>query len=125
MSKKRHRAKPFSELLISLPPAVDWYGTGLPSPAGVDEFLDGEGGRWRKVRGPFERRLAKRLLTSADVVIVGEGVGTRLRRIPLSERLEFWTQVNDRFNTADTPGYEPYQFVSPDGLTLLYIEENC
>lgn len=125
MPKKRPHAATLAEMTAALPPLQHWYGEGAPSPAGSMEFTDDEGRRWRKVRGPLHRNLAKRLVTQADALIIGEGAGGHLRRVPPDDRLAAWREVEDRLNADEAPSYDPYEFASADGLTLLYVEETC
>ncbi|MET9775658.1 hypothetical protein ABZ023_15630 [Streptomyces sp. NPDC006367] len=125
MPDKRPRKATLAEVLASLPPAPDPPVAWVPSPAGREEFADDEGRLWRKVRGPLHRRLARRLVARADVLIIGEGGGERFRPVPATERIAAWRQIEDRLLAECTPSYVPYEFVSTDGLTLLYIEESC
>ncbi|MFJ8540640.1 hypothetical protein ACIRFH_01235 [Streptomyces sp. NPDC093586] len=125
MPGKRPRNATLAEIVASLPPAPEPPVEWMPSPAGREEFADDEGRLWRKVRGPLHRRLARRLVTRADELIIGEGAGERFRHVPATERIAAWHQIEDRLMAECTPSYAPYEFVSADGLTLLYIEESC
>ncbi|MBH5334762.1 hypothetical protein IHE55_08130 [Streptomyces pactum] len=125
MPNKRPRNATLAEMVASLPPAPDPPVEWVRSPAGCEEFVDDEGQLWRKVRGPLHPRLTRRLVTQADALIIGEGGGGEFRHVPAADRLATWDRIKDRLMVDRTPGYAPYEFVSADGLTLLYIEENC
>ncbi len=125
MPRKRPRATTFVETMAALPQARYRYGEGVPSPAGREEFVDEEGNRWRKVRGPLHRALTKRLVTQADALIIGVGAGGRLRQVLPEDRPATWKKIKDRLHANEAPGYHPYEFASSDGLTLLYVEESC
>ncbi|MFD0256992.1 hypothetical protein ACFXKJ_39625 [Kitasatospora indigofera] len=100
-------------------------GVPLPSPAGAREFVDDEGLLWRKVRGPLERRLAARMVGTADVMIIGWGAGQDLGHLEPEERAEAWAAVKNSLQVRAIPSFTPYEFATEDGLTLLYIEESC
>lgn len=70
-------------------------------------------------------RLAKRLVRTADVMIIGEGAGDRLRCVPVEERDTAWAGIKDRIGSDGLPSYRAYQFHSADGRQLLYIEQTC
>ncbi|MEU9133921.1 MULTISPECIES: hypothetical protein [unclassified Kitasatospora] len=125
MPKKRPHTTTLAEMMAALPQVQYWYDEGVPSPAGSEEFVDNEGRRWRKIRGPLHRNLAKRLATQADELIIGEGAGGHFRHVPSGDRLAAWHEIKHRLNAGETPSYHPYEFASTDGLTLLYIEESC
>ncbi|MFJ2804920.1 hypothetical protein [Kitasatospora sp. NPDC087271] len=122
---KKPQSQSFRDLVASMPPSDDWYGAGVPSPAGLDEFTDDEGQQWHKVRSRLQPRLAKRLMTTADVVIVGEGAGSRFRHVSKAERSEVWGEVGTRLHASVGPSYEACEFVSASGLSMLYLEESC
>ncbi|MFF9160926.1 hypothetical protein ACF081_11790 [Streptomyces longwoodensis] len=125
MPHKRPRNATLAEMVASLPPAPDPPAEGVPSPAGREEFVDDEGRLWRKVRGPLHQRLAQRLATQADALIIGEGGGGEFRHVPACDRLATWNRIKDRLMADCTPSYAPFEFVSAEGLTLLYVEESC
>ncbi|MET8572045.1 hypothetical protein [Streptomyces sp. NPDC004783] len=125
MPNKRPRNVTLAEIVASLPPAPDPPVEWVRSPAGREEFVDDEGQLWRKVRGPLHRRLTQRLATQADALIIGVAGGGEFRHVPATDRLATWNQIKDRLMADCTPSYAPYEFVSTDGLTLLYIEESC
>ncbi|MGW0612101.1 hypothetical protein [Streptomyces sp. NPDC002788] len=125
MPNKRLRNATLAEIVASLPPAPDPPVEWVRSPAGREEFVDDEGQLWRKVRGPLHRRLTQRLATQADALIIGEAGGGEFRHVPATDRLATWNQIKDRLMADCIPSYAPYEFVSTDGLTLLYIEESC
>ncbi|MEU3305268.1 hypothetical protein ABZ729_36470 [Streptomyces sp. NPDC006678] len=125
MPNKRPRNATLAEIVASLPPAPDPPVEWVRSPAGREEFVDDEGQLWRKVRGPLHRRLTQRLATQADALIIGEAGGGQFRHVPATDRLATWNKIKGRLMADDIPSYAPYEFVSTDGLTLLYIEESC
>ncbi|MET8701289.1 hypothetical protein ABZW10_20840 [Kitasatospora sp. NPDC004723] len=126
MPRKRPRTATMAELTAGLPPVQYTYGAGVPSPGGRAEFVDDLGQRWRKVRGPLDPRLVKRLLTTADAVIVGGAGGFAFRHIAAADRADTWQAVKNRLSdTGESPTYRPFEFVSADGRTLLYLEEWC
>ncbi|WP_380284027.1 hypothetical protein [Kitasatospora purpeofusca] len=126
MSKKRPRAATLAEVTADLPPVEHPYREGVLSPAGRTEFVDDRGQRWRKVRGPLQPRLVKRLLTAADAVIIGVGAGFEYRHIAPEDRADTWQTVKDRLSdTGESPTYRPFEFASADGRTLLYLDECC
>jgi hypothetical protein len=125
MSKKHPRTRSLAEIVASLPRPREPLGGWVQSPAGRSEFVDDVGQLWQKVRGPLDRKLARRLLTHADTLIIGEGGGGRFRHVPADDRLAAWNDIEDRLSADTIPSYVPYQFVSAEGLTLLYIEESC
>ncbi|MFJ8804405.1 hypothetical protein [Streptomyces sp. NPDC102487] len=45
--------------------------------------------------------------------------------MPATDRLATWNQIKDQLMADCILSYAPYEFVSTDGLTLLYIEESC
>lgn len=125
MPKKSPRTVSFTALLESLDPADPDDGPLVLSPAGAGELVDADGCRWTVSRGPLDARLAKRLVHSADVMIIGESAGDRLRPVPTGERDAAWAGVKDHLTGDDLPSYRPYQFASADDRTLLYIEQSC
>ncbi|MFF2073887.1 hypothetical protein ACFVXG_03930 [Kitasatospora sp. NPDC058162] len=125
MAKKNRREPTLSEVLAGLPPSTNAPGGFIPSPADRDEFTDESGFTWQKIRGPIERRLAARLVENADVMIVGWGAGQELRHLATEERGAVWKEIKDRLRTPNIPSYRPFEYASADGLSLLYIEENC
>jgi hypothetical protein len=128
MSKKRQHPPTLAETLASLPPTSGSAGEDVReglSPAGRTEFVDDTGRLWQKVRGPLQPRLAQRLMTQADELIIGEGGGERFRHVGSDDRLATWHAIKDRLDSDGTPSYRPFQFSSADGRTLLYIEEDC
>ncbi|MEV7778058.1 hypothetical protein [Kitasatospora sp. NPDC088351] len=125
MSEKRSQTTTLAEMMAALPPARDSYGRGIPSPAGREEFVDDTGQRWRKVRGPLQRNLAKRLALQADEMIIGEGGGGHFRHVPSTGRATTWHAIKNLLGATCTPSYRPYEFASGDGRTLLYVEESC
>ncbi|MFE7562519.1 hypothetical protein [Kitasatospora sp. NPDC057500] len=126
MPKKRPRAATLAELTAGLPPVQYSFGASEPSPGGSTEFVDDEGQRWRRVRGPLHPRLVKRLLASADAVIIGSGGGTTLRRLAREDRAGTWQAVKNRLaDLGESPTYRAFEFVSADRRTLLYLEEWC
>ncbi|MFE6867189.1 hypothetical protein ACFVFS_11555 [Kitasatospora sp. NPDC057692] len=126
MSKKRPRAATLADVTAALPPVEHPYREGVLSSAGRAEFVDDRGQRWRKVRGPLHPRLAKRLLSTADEVIIGVGAGFDYRHIAPADRADTWQAVKDRLEDAgESPTYRPFEFASADGRTLLYLDECC
>lgn len=125
MSKKRLHSTTLADIVAPLPPAPGPPVEGVPSPARRDQFVDDEGQLWQKVRGPLRRRLTRRLVTHADALIIGEVGGGQFRHVSATDRLTTWRQVQDRLMAAYRPSYTPYEFVSAEGRTLLYIEESC
>lgn len=95
------------------------------SPASSGEFMDEKGRSWTRRRGPLEPRLAKRLVRTADEMIIGEGAGEILRFVEPAHREAEWAGLKDRIDRTDLHTYQAYEFSSPDGLTLLYFEEFC
>ncbi|MCP3818694.1 hypothetical protein NLX86_11370 [Streptomyces sp. A3M-1-3] len=125
MSKKRPRTVSFAAVLESLGSADPDDGPDVLSPAGSGEIVDADGCRWAVSRGPLDVRLAKRLVRSADVMIVGESAGDRQRPVPARERDAAWARIKDRIDSDGLPSYQPYEFASADGRKLLYIEQTC
>ncbi|MFC7220250.1 hypothetical protein ACFQLX_19080 [Streptomyces polyrhachis] len=125
MAKNRPRSVTLAEIVASLPPAPEPSVEGVLSPAGRKEFVDDTGRRWLRVRGPLDPRVARRLVARADALIVGEVGGGRLRHVPPADRETTWHRVKERPTGDSVPGYAPYEFVSEDGMTLLYFEEGC
>ncbi|WP_433544570.1 hypothetical protein ACQPZG_05315 (plasmid) [Streptomyces sp. CA-294286] len=125
MPKKRPRTVSFAVVLESLEPAEPDGGPFVLSPAGAGELADADGCRWKVLRGPLDVRLAKRLVHGADVMIIGEGAGDRLRCVPVEEKGAAWAGIKDRIGSEGLPSYQPYQFISADGRQLLYIEQTC
>ncbi|GAA2985503.1 hypothetical protein GCM10010447_12820 [Streptomyces fulvorobeus] len=115
----------FAAALESLEPAEPVDGPLALSPAGTGELVDADGCRWLVHRGPLDVRLAKRRVRTADVMIIGEGAGDRLRCVPPEERDAAWASIKDRIDSDGLPSYQPYQFTSADGRELLYIEQTC
>ncbi|MFI8190324.1 hypothetical protein ACIF8T_16200 [Streptomyces sp. NPDC085946] len=131
MPKRRPPATGFSDVVASMtspegeePAEYSDDVTGL-SPAGSGELLDGKGCRWTRRRGPLDTRLARRLVRTADEMIVGEGAGEVLRSVPAGEREAEWTGLKDRLDSAGPGSYQAHEFSAPDGRTLLYVEEFC
>jgi hypothetical protein len=125
MSKKHPRTVSLATVLEFLGPADPDDGPLVLSPAGSGEIIDADGCRWAVSRGPLDVRLAKRLVRSADVMIIGESAGDHLRPVPAGERDAAWASIKGRIDSHDLPSYQPYQFASADGRTLLYIEQTC
>lgn len=125
MPKKLPRTVSFAAVLETLGPADPDDGAHVLSPAGSGELVDADGCRWAVNRGPLDVRLAKRLVRSADVMIIGESAGDHLRPVPGEERDAAWAGIKDRVYSDDRPSYRPYHFTSADGRTLLYIEQSC
>jgi hypothetical protein len=115
----------FAELVASLPPAETGEGSLVPSPATAGEFVDELGCRWAKSRGPLDPRLAKRLVRTADDMIIGEGAGDVLRSVPHDDREAAWADIEDRLDSSEQRTYQAYEFASADGRTLVYFEEFC
>ncbi|GAA1402177.1 hypothetical protein GCM10009639_45390 [Kitasatospora putterlickiae] len=126
MSKKHPRAATLADITAALPPVRYSHGVAAPSPAGRAEFVDDRGQRWRKVRGPLHPRLVKRLLATADAVIIGRNGGFAFDHITPADRPGIWPAVKDRLaDLGESPAYGPFEFAAADGRTLLYLEEWC
>ncbi|MEH0547485.1 hypothetical protein QA802_31700 [Streptomyces sp. B21-105] len=126
MPKKRTSDKSFAEVMASLEPGEGSEpATGQFSPASAGELVDQQGCLWRKSRGPLDARLIRRLVSSADEMIVGEGAGEVLRPVPADGREEAWTLIKDELNASGSGRYQAFDFRSEDGRVLLYVEEFC
>ncbi|MEV5429503.1 hypothetical protein [Streptomyces sp. NPDC052701] len=130
MPKRRPPATGFADVVASVTASgAEACGecsdglTGL-SPAGSGELVDGEGCRWTRRRGPLGPRLARRLMRTADTVIVGERAGEVLRSVPAGDRAAEWAGLKDRLDSPE-PVCQAHEFCAPDGRTLLYVEESC
>lgn len=115
----------FAEVVASMPPAEADEGSLVPSPATAGEFVDERGCLWTKVRGPLDPRLARRLVRTADDMIIGEGAGDVLRSVSPDDREAAWTDLEGRLDSPDLHTYQAYEFASADGRTLVYFEEFC
>ncbi|WP_155589807.1 hypothetical protein [Streptomyces cavernae] len=58
-------------------------------------------------------------------MIIGEGAGEVLRRVPRDGREAEWVNLKDRLDSPEFNTYQAYEFFSPDGRVLLYFEEFC
>lgn len=121
-----------AEMVAAMPPAEqpsaeqeEWAAgraeRGLP---GGQEFVDGQGRRWRLVRARLDPRSAQRLLRQAGVVLAGHWLGP-LEEIPPAARTAFWAGVRRNLYADPPPGYEAHEYVSADGLTLLCLASYC
>ncbi|MFE7359183.1 hypothetical protein ACFU8Q_40450 [Streptomyces sp. NPDC057543] len=126
MPKKKHRhATGRDEEPQDVEPAGMYEaGSGL-SPSASGELTDGSGCRWAKKRGPLDPRLVKRLVGSADEMIVGDGAGEVLRPVAPEARQAEWVRIKDRLDSPDLGTFQGYEFRSGEGRTLLYVEEFC
>ncbi|MFV2117346.1 hypothetical protein ACE14D_02425 [Streptomyces sp. Act-28] len=126
MPKKRTPGKSFAEVVASLEPGEGSDpAIGKLSPASAGELVDPQGCLWAKSRGPLDARLARRLVSGADEMIIGEGAGEALRPVPADERQEAWNLIRDELDAAAPGRYQAFDFRSEDGRVLLYVEESC
>ncbi|MFF7995786.1 hypothetical protein ACFZDG_39200 [Kitasatospora xanthocidica] len=125
-SKPRPRSGGFAEVLAALPPKEEHEYREAVDPIGSGGFLDGAGRYWRLVRGPVDRRLAKRLAAGADEMTLGrwgrwhEDFPDRFVPVLLTpeERPAAWL-------SACAEDHRAYEFHAVDGRTLLYLEISC
>ncbi|MER5210330.1 hypothetical protein ABT063_07065 [Streptomyces sp. NPDC002838] len=115
----------FAEVIASMQPVETGEGNLVPSPATAGEFVDEQGCLWTKSRGPLDPRSAKRLVRTADDMIIGEGAGDVLRSVPHDDRQAAWANIEDRLDSSELHTYQAYEFASANGRTLVYFEEFC
>ncbi|MFD8754831.1 hypothetical protein ACFV0O_28170 [Kitasatospora sp. NPDC059577] len=125
-NKPRRRSGGFAEVLAALPPQEEHERLDVRDPIGSGGFLDGAGCYWRLVRGPVDRRLARRLAAGADELTLGlrgrwhEDFPDRFVPVLLApeERPAAW-------RAACAEDHRAYEFRAADGRTLLYLDVSC
>ncbi|MFI6359254.1 hypothetical protein ACIBJF_43240 [Streptomyces sp. NPDC050743] len=133
MPRKSRRNESFQQFLASMAPAdppEQWMSvveTGV-----IDEHA---GTRWQLKRGPLDVRVARRLATSASLMVIGDGASTRFRDVPVDQRTETWTRAEARYEGPGgiikgpdwpiEPVYNAYEFESDDGRSMLLLDETC
>ncbi|MFJ9948248.1 hypothetical protein [Kitasatospora sp. NPDC091207] len=132
MPKKRQRATAFAEMVAAMEPAAadQRGGSYVLRPVAARGFTDADGCYWRLARGPLDPRRAKRLAVRADVMSMGEYYDGHVERwlprfLTEAERPAAWLAARARFDAADLPIYEAYEFTADDGRVLLFIETYC
>ncbi|WP_411069559.1 hypothetical protein [Streptomyces sp. cmx-4-25] len=131
MSKKQKRTATFAEVVTALPPrAAEESGGSYDSPVTARGFTDADGCYWQLARGLLDPRRAKRLAVDADVMSMGIYYDDQVERwlprfLPEAERPAAWLEARARFDAADLPVHEAYEFTADDGRVLLFIETHC
>ncbi|MBV2155019.1 hypothetical protein [Kitasatospora sp. SUK 42] len=127
-SKPRRRTGGFAEVLAALPPATGTAGGPYRQyPVAAGGFLDARGRYWRLARGPLERRLAKRLMTDADEMTLGDWGGGWHEDFP-DDFVPVLLTPEERpaaWQAALAEDHQAYEFRAEGGLTLLYLDISC
>ncbi|MFC8717993.1 hypothetical protein [Kitasatospora sp. NPDC057198] len=124
MARRPPKQPGFAAFVAGLPPAPEPPVPGRLWPGSSREFTDAHGYHWRRRgRTGLDPRRAARLVRDADVMISGPW---ELHHLAPGERAAAWAEAT----AAPAPGeegisYAAYEFVSEEGLTLLYLERHC
>ncbi|GLW72513.1 hypothetical protein Kpho02_48120 [Kitasatospora phosalacinea] len=109
--------------------AADRGPFALP-PLAARGFTDADGCRWRLLRGPPDRRRAKRLAVRADVMATGDHDDERPgrwvpRSLPAAERPAARPVARAAHGADGLLSHPAYEFTADDGRGLLLVETSC
>ncbi|MFD4661229.1 hypothetical protein ACFWP2_37090 [Kitasatospora sp. NPDC058444] len=126
MTNKRRRGGGFAEVLAALPRKEERAYWNLDDPLESGGFVDAEGRYWRLVRGPVDRRLAKRLAVDADEMTLG--LWGRLHESSPDVFVPALLTPEERpaaWRDACALDYRAYEFRASGDRTLLYLAVSC
>ena len=130
---KGERPATFQEIVNSLEPhAVHEVWLSVVNTGVINDWA---GTTWHRKGKELDMRVARRLVISADLMVLGRGGSTMLEDVPPEQRPAVWAKASRRYEGPGgkiegsewpkEPLYSAFQFVSDDGRKLLLVDESC